>query len=80
MSIYFKTFFETIVKTILSEFFKRAFRTKFYTYIKELQNDLDQFMVRYNFYRPHRCYRLNGMTPAMGFITNNRPKALSILN
>ncbi len=73
-------FVERFHKTVLSEFFQRAFRTKFYTSIQELQNDLDQFMVRYNFYRPHRGYRLNGMTPAMGFITNNRPKALSILN
>jgi len=36
---------------------------KFYSSVEELQNDLDQWLHRYNYERPHRGYRNMGRRP-----------------
>lgn len=56
-------FVERFNRTILDEFFKEAFREKFYASIEELQKDLDEWLHRYNYERPHRGYRNMGRRP-----------------
>lgn len=56
-------FVERFNRTVLDEFFREAFREKFYPSVEELQNDLDQWLHRYNYERPHRGYRNMGRRP-----------------
>ena len=56
-------FVERFNRTILDEFFKETFREKFYASIEELQKDLDEWLHRYNYERPHRGYRNMGRRP-----------------
>jgi len=56
-------FVERFNRTILDEFFRDAFRKKFYPSVEDLQTDLDEWMYRYNYERPHRGYRNQGRRP-----------------
>ena len=56
-------FVERFNRTVLDEFFKETFRKKFYTSVKELQEDLDVWLHEYNYERPHRGYRNMGRRP-----------------
>ncbi len=56
-------FVERFNRTVLDEFFREAFREKFYPSVEELQKDLDQWLHRYNYERPHRGYRNMGRKP-----------------
>ena len=56
-------FVERFNRTILDEFFRDAFREKFYASVKQLQVDLDTWLHRYNYERPHRGYRNMGKRP-----------------
>jgi transposase InsO family protein len=56
-------FVERFNRTILDEFFRETFRNKFYSSVKELQQDLDQWLHYYNYERPHRGYRNMGRRP-----------------
>lgn len=70
---------ERLNQTILEEFYSVAFRKKVYTSLEELQEDLDQFMYRYNFQRAHQGYKLkeNGYTtPAEAFFSGRGCLAL----
>ncbi len=69
-------FVERFHLTLLKEFFQVRFRIKYYHTVEELQHDLDEYLIFYNFYRPHRGYRLNGSTPFTKFLLNMRPLAL----
>ncbi|MBT6754330.1 hypothetical protein HOB25_05080, partial [bacterium] len=42
---------EKLNQTIKNEFYSVAFRKKLYTSLKEMQDDLDEFMNEYNFDR-----------------------------
>ena len=44
---------ENFHKIILSEFYQIAFRKKIYEFIEMLQNDLDEWLQKYNESRPH---------------------------
>ena len=56
-------FVERFNRTVLDEFFRETFREKFYASVEELQADLDQWLHRYNYERPHRGYRNMGRRP-----------------
>ena len=56
-------FVERFNRTILEEFFVVAFRTNWFTSVEELQNELDKYLLNYNFYRPHQGYRTKGKIP-----------------
>ena len=56
-------FVERFNRTVLDEFFREAFREKFYPSVEELQKDLDQWLHRYNYERPHPGYRNMGRKP-----------------
>ena len=56
-------FVERFNRTVLEEFFCVAFRKKWYHALEELQKDLDTYLWRYNFQRPHLGYRLKGKRP-----------------
>ena len=73
-------FVERFHRTVLEEFFTQAFRKKFYVSLEDLQRDLDQYLMRYNYQRPHQGYRLNGKTPWLGFMIYSRPRALQYFN
>ena len=54
---------ERFHKTILQEFYQVTFRKKVYQNIKELQNDLDEWMEYYNNQRTHQGKMCCGRTP-----------------
>ncbi len=58
---------ERLHKTIKQEFYEIAFRKKIYTSLVELQQDLDQYMIYYNYKRPHSGRYCDGRTPAQTF-------------
>lgn len=45
---------ERFQRTILEEFYQKMFRTKLYQDLDGLQEDLDQYLIEYNFFRPHQ--------------------------
>ena len=72
---------ERFHKTILDEFYHIAFRKKIYLTVEELQNDLDDWLLRYNNRRPHQGKRCQGRTPMETFLENlplAKEKMLSI--
>ena len=72
---------ERFQKTILDEFYHIAFRKKIYLTVEELQNDLDDWVLRYNNRRPHQGKRCQGRTPMETFLENlplAKEKVLSI--
>jgi transposase InsO family protein len=72
---------ERFHKTILDEFYSIAFRKKIYRTLEELQQDLDEWMCRYNNTRPHEGKRCQGKTPMETFRENlplAKQKMLSI--
>lgn len=56
-------FVERFNRTVLDEFFRETFRSKFYSSVEELQDDLEQWLHNYNYERPHRGYRNMGRRP-----------------
>jgi len=69
-------FVERLNKTLLEEFYQLAFLRKRYYSLEELQQDLDEFMIHYNFQRTHQGYRLKGRVPAEKFLNGKRRLAL----
>jgi transposase InsO family protein len=61
---------ERFHKTILDEFYSIAFRKKIYLTLEELQEDLDNWLVKYNKHRPHQGKRCQGRTPMETFLEN----------
>lgn len=64
---YTNGFCERFHRTVADEFFKIAFRTKLYTSLAELQDDLDTWLEAYNTTRAHQGYRTQGRTPIQAF-------------
>ena len=58
---------ERFHKTIKHEFYDIAFRKKIYDSIEELQTDVDEWLRKYNEYRPHSGSRCYGKTPWQTF-------------
>jgi transposase InsO family protein len=54
---------ERFHRTVLDEFYQIAFRKKIYRTIDELQADLDNWLVEYNYRRPHQGRWCFGKTP-----------------
>lgn len=67
---------EAFHKTLLDEFYQLSFRRKLYTSLAELQQDLDEFLFKYNFRRTHMGWKLKGKTPAEKFLRDQRCLAL----
>jgi transposase InsO family protein len=61
---------ERFHKTILDEFYKIAFRKKIYLTLDELQEDLDEWLAKYNLRRTHQGKRCQGKTPMKTFMEN----------
>src|SRR6202140_4119686 len=59
---------ERVHKTILDEFYRIAFRKKIYDNITTLQQDLDAWLMEYNFERPHQGRYCFGKTPMQTFL------------
>lgn len=60
-------FVERVQGTILHEHWRIAFRRHYFTSRTALQRALDRYLRFYNLERPHRGYRLRGLTPATKF-------------
>jgi len=58
---------ERLHRTMQDEFYAIAFRKKMYTFIEELQTDLDAFMEFYNNKRTHSGRFCFGKTPMQTF-------------
>jgi transposase InsO family protein len=56
-------FVERFNRTVKDEFFATAFRSKLYISIDQLQADLDEWLLHYNYTRPHLGYRNHGRCP-----------------
>ena len=54
---------ERFHKTILQEFYQLTFRKKLYLNIDDLQKDLDEWLIEYNFNRTHQGKMCCGRTP-----------------
>ena len=54
---------ERFHKTILQEFYQVTFRKKLYSWMEELQKDLDDWINYYNNDRTHQGKMWNGSTP-----------------
>jgi len=53
-------FVEPFNRIALDKFLGETFRSKFYSSVEELQEDLDNWLHHYNCERPHRSYRNMG--------------------
>jgi hypothetical protein len=53
---------------VLNEFYRVTFRKKLYTGLDTLQEDLDEYMDKYNNERTHQGKRCKGRTPMETFI------------
>jgi hypothetical protein len=62
-SIYINGICECFHKTILQEFYQVAFRRRLYLTLKELQDDLDEWLHYYNHQRTHQGKVCCGRTP-----------------
>lgn len=60
-------FVERFNRTVLDEFFRETFRKTLYACVEDLQKDLDEWLYRYNYERPHRGYRNMGKRPIETF-------------
>ena len=58
---------ERFHKTMKNEFFETAMRKKIYTSLDILQNDLDDWLLHYNYERPHSGKYCYGKTPMQTF-------------
>ena len=56
-------FVERFNRTVLDEFFRPACRSRVYTSVAALQQDLDAWVKHYNYDRPHQGYRNRGKRP-----------------
>jgi len=61
---------ERFQRTILEEFYQPVFRKKFFKDLPSLQKELDQYLVFYNFERPHFGIRPQGTIPMNAFKTS----------
>ena len=59
---------ERFHQTVLNEFYRVTFRKKIYSDLETLQNDLDEYINRYNHERTHQGKRCQGRTPMATFI------------
>lgn len=69
-------FVERFQGTCLHQHYRIAFRYRFYDDVDVIDADLQAWLRHYNFERPHRGYRLNGLRPADIFYAN-RPDLLT---
>ncbi|MFN7611235.1 MAG: IS481 family transposase [bacterium] len=58
---------ERFHRTILTEFYEKAFRTKLYEELDGLQKDVDEWLEYYNSERPHQGRYCYGKTPLQTF-------------
>ena len=63
---------ERFQQTVLNEFYRVTFRKKIYSDIETLQNDLDEYMVKYNTTRTHQGKRCKGRTPMETFMEGKK--------
>ena len=59
---------ERFHRTVLEEFYQVTFRKKIYQSLEELQNDLDEWLRRYNEERTHQGKMCCGRTPLQTFL------------
>ncbi len=63
---------ERFHKTMKNEFYDIAFRKKIYHSLEELQQDVNEWLVKYNELRPHTGPRCYGKTPVQTFIDGKK--------
>lgn len=60
---------ERFHRTILDEFFLIKMRVNEYKSLTEMQRDLDEFMIEYNYKRTHQGRKLGGVAPIVKFMS-----------
>jgi hypothetical protein len=63
---------ERFHQTVLNEFYKITFRKKIYSDLETLQEDLDEYIHRYNNERTHQGKRCQGRTPMETYIEGRK--------
>jgi len=63
---------ERFHRTILREFYQVAFRKKIYRQVEEMQEDLDQWLEKYNLHRTHQGKMCCGRTPMQTFLDGKK--------
>lgn len=67
---------ERLQQTLLKEFYQKVLQEKRYGSVEELQIDLDDYLLTYNFHRPHQGRRTHGKPPAALFFGPTHQPAL----
>lgn len=60
-------FTERLNRTLLEDFYQNMLIKKHYSSIEQLQQDLDKYLLKYNFQRTHQGYKLEGKRPCDNF-------------
>jgi transposase InsO family protein len=63
---------ERFQRTILEEFYQKVFRIRIFTSVEELNKELDQYLIYYNFERAHFGLHPDGAIPADAFTSKER--------
>jgi len=63
----FNGYCERFQRTINEEFYQKQFRVRFFASLKELQTELDKYLVKYNFERTHYGISKKGEIPVNVF-------------
>jgi len=63
---------ERFHKTILNEFYQIIFRKKVYQDLNQIQNNLDEWLVKYNTERKHQGKMCCGRTPIETMLDGQR--------
>ena len=71
---------ERFHRTILDEFYRLALRKKIYNSLEELQKDLDEYLLKYNFDRVHQGKMCCGRTPWSTFKEGKKIVREKIIN
>lgn len=66
---------ERFQRTTLEEFYQVTLRKKNYSYLDELNDDLNKYIDHYNYKRTHQGKRTNGRVPAEIYLINNHSAA-----
>ena len=67
---------ERFQQTALKEFYQKVLQQKRYNSVESLRKDLNKFLKKYNFERPHQGRRTEGKVPAELFFEPSKQPAL----
>jgi transposase InsO family protein len=67
---------ERFQQTVLKEFYQRVFQERHYESVSQLEGGLEDYLLHYNFERPHQGRHNDGRVPAELYMEPSRQPAL----